>query len=70
LKNSLLLSIIIPVYNERETTHDIIAAVEATPFRKEIIAVDHCSTDGTRDLLAAMQNENLRVFTREALAGL
>ena len=56
------LSIIIPVYNERETIHEIIDAVEATPFRKEIIAVDDCSNDGTRDVLNEIHNANLKIF--------
>ena len=68
-RKTFLLSVVIPVYNERETIHDIIDAVEARPFRKEIIAVDDCSTDGTRDLLAAMQNENLKVFLHEKNQG-
>ena len=46
------LSIVIPVYNERETIRDILAAVRAAPIsEKEIIVVDDFSEDGTRDLL-------------------
>jgi glycosyltransferase involved in cell wall biosynthesis len=46
------LSIVIPCYNERKTIHAIVAAVRAAPVAdKEIIVVDDCSTDGTRDLL-------------------
>lgn len=46
------LSIVIPVYNEHETVKDILAAVRAAPVaNKEIIVVDDCSRDGTRDLL-------------------
>ena len=51
IKN-LILSIIIPVYNEKETINDIIDAVVATPYWKEIIIVDDCSTDGTRNILS------------------
>jgi len=46
------LSVIIPCYNEVETISDIIDAVLAGPYKElEIITVDDCSTDGTRDLL-------------------
>ena len=48
------LSIVIPCYNEKKTITDIIHAVRSSPVEhKEIIVVDDCSTDGTRDLLAA-----------------
>jgi glycosyltransferase involved in cell wall biosynthesis len=46
------LSIVIPCYNERKTIRTIVEAVRASPVEdKEIIVVDDCSTDGTRDLL-------------------
>ena len=46
------LSIIIPCYNERETIEQVVAAVLAAPVAdKEIIVVDDCSTDGTREVL-------------------
>lgn len=46
------LSVVIPCYNERNTIHEIVAAVRASPVTdKEIIVVDDCSTDGTRELL-------------------
>jgi len=45
-------SVIIPCYNERHTIRAIVEAVCAAPVGdKEIIIVDDCSTDGTRDLL-------------------
>jgi len=48
------LSIVIPCYNERNTIHEIVAAVKASPVaEKEIIIVDDCSIDGTRDILKA-----------------
>jgi glycosyltransferase involved in cell wall biosynthesis len=47
-----LVSIVIPCYNERKTIHAILAAVRAAPVaRMEIIVVDDCSADGTRDIL-------------------
>jgi len=46
------LSIIIPCYNELKTIDKIIDAVNAAPYPdKEIIIVDDCSVDGTREEL-------------------
>ncbi len=48
------LSIVIPVFNERDTIVSIVKAVESVPLReveKEIVIVDDHSTDGTRDRL-------------------
>lgn len=48
------LSIVIPCYNEAKTIRTIIDAVRAAPtgeLEKEIIVVDDCSSDGTRELL-------------------
>jgi glycosyltransferase involved in cell wall biosynthesis len=46
------LSIVIPCYNERNTIRSIVEAVRASPVAvKEIIVVDDCSTDGTREIL-------------------
>lgn len=46
------LSVVIPCFNERETIESIVAAVRASPVaEKEIVIVDDCSTDGTRDIL-------------------
>lgn len=46
------LSVVIPCYNEVGTIHQVIEAVKASPIKDlEIIIVDDCSTDGTRNLL-------------------
>ena len=46
------LTVVIPCYNERETIETIIAAVRQSNYSdKEIIIVDDCSTDGTREKL-------------------
>jgi glycosyltransferase involved in cell wall biosynthesis len=46
------LSIVIPCYNERDTIEELIDAVLAAPVeRPEIIVVDDCSRDGTREVL-------------------
>jgi glycosyltransferase involved in cell wall biosynthesis len=48
----MLLSVIIPCYNEKNTINAIIDAVRNSPYpHKEIIVIDDCSTDGTREKL-------------------
>lgn len=51
------LSVLIPVYNERDTIEFIVDQVRATPIAKEIICVNDCSTDGTRDALERLLAE-------------
>lgn len=48
------LSVLIPVYNELNTIETILDRVHGTSMRKEIICVDDCSTDGTRERLVAL----------------
>lgn len=45
------LSIIMPVFNEKETLEEIVRQVLAVEIEKELIIVDDGSTDGTRELL-------------------
>jgi glycosyltransferase involved in cell wall biosynthesis len=46
------LSVVIPCYNEAKTIRAIVDRVRAAPVaEKEIIVVDDCSRDGTRDIL-------------------
>ena len=52
-----LLSVVMPAYNERDTIDEIIARVMAVPLRLELIVVDDGSRDGTRDRLAALQEQ-------------
>jgi glycosyltransferase involved in cell wall biosynthesis len=50
-----LLSVVMPVYNERDTIEEIISRVLAVPMRVELVVVDDCSTDGTRAQLEELQ---------------
>lgn len=45
------LSVIIPVYNEMDTIEEVLRRVREEGTDKEIIVVDDCSTDGTREFL-------------------
>jgi dolichol-phosphate mannosyltransferase len=54
------LSVVIPVYNERETIVEALRRVKAVPLEKEIIVVDDASTDGSGELLA--QDPDIRLL--------
>src|SRR3989338_3467739 len=45
------LSVIIPVYNEKNTIEKIVGSVLAVPIEKEVLIVDDGSSDGTRELV-------------------
>ena len=47
----MMLSIVIPIYNERKTINELVRRVQAVDYDKEIILVDDASTDGTQDFL-------------------
>ncbi len=65
------LSIVIAVYNEKDTLGEIFRLVQAAPYDKEIIAVDDASTDGSALILSQLANEydNVKVFYHEANQG-
>lgn len=46
-----LLTVLMPIYNERDTILPCLERVVASPVEKEILIVDDCSTDGTREIL-------------------
>jgi glycosyltransferase involved in cell wall biosynthesis len=58
------LSVVIPVYNERATLRMVIGKVLSLPLDLELICVDDASKDGSREILAELQNEHpqVRVF--------
>src|ERR1700733_8861114 len=51
------LSVVIPVFNERQWVRELLERVQAVPLPKEIILVDDCSTDATRDILKELEDE-------------
>jgi glycosyltransferase involved in cell wall biosynthesis len=52
-----LLSVVMPAYNEIDTIDEIIRRVLAVPLKLELIVIDDCSTDGTRERLETLQRE-------------
>jgi glycosyltransferase involved in cell wall biosynthesis len=66
-------SIIMPVFNEIATIGEIVKRVRAAPIdaRLELIVVDDCSTDGTREFLSelAARNEDLRLVLQDTNRG-
>jgi glycosyltransferase involved in cell wall biosynthesis len=63
-----LLSVVIPVYNERATIAEIISRVQAVALDKQIIIVDDYSTDGTREYLAELAGACRAAEAQGALA--
>lgn len=64
------LSVVIPVYNEQDTIKDLVTQVQAVNIDKEIVLVDDCSKDNTRDRLKELEAEpNIRVFYHEKNQG-
>ena len=71
----MLLSVVIPVFNERDTLLEIIRRVLASPIEidRELVVVDDCSNDGTLELYAQLArkfpNAAIRVFKHEINQG-
>lgn len=67
------LSIVVPIYNEVATIERIVEAIKSVDIgmEKEIVLVDDCSKDGTRDLLQQMQakDPSLAVYFHEVNQG-
>jgi glycosyltransferase involved in cell wall biosynthesis len=67
------LSIIVPVYNEKQTILEILQRIDRTPYDKEIIVIDDFSKDGTRDILRELETSakipSVRVLYHEVNQG-
>ena len=66
------LSVIIPVYNEEKTIGEVIEKVKKVKINnveKEIVIVDDCSKDNTRNILKNIKDKSLKIFYHEKNMG-
>ena len=68
--SNITLSIIIPCYNEINTIEEVIRRVKSSPIKsKQIIIVDDCSNDGTRDFLRSLEDESIKIIFKNRNQG-
>jgi glycosyltransferase involved in cell wall biosynthesis len=65
------LSVIIPVYNEKDTIEEILKRVLSVEigFEKEIIIIDDGSQDGTREILDTLEEDNIKIYLHQENKG-
>ncbi len=57
-----MLSVVIPVYNEKDTVEEVLRQVKAVDLEKEIVVVDDGSTDGTRERLEKISDPEVKII--------
>jgi glycosyltransferase involved in cell wall biosynthesis len=55
------LSVVMPIYNERATLREVIGRVLAIPIDIELLCVDDGSSDGSREILAELQQKHPQI---------
>ena len=65
------LAVVMPCFNERATVETIVERVLASPYTSELVIVDDCSTDGSRELLRKLdqREERIRLFEQDRNRG-
>ncbi len=66
-----LLSVIVPVFNERATVAEVIRRIRSVdlPLEREVVVVDDGSSDGTDKVLSALGDSTVRVLSHHSNAG-
>lgn len=67
--NTVKVSVVLPIYNEKATIGEIHRRVSAVELDKEIILVDDGSTDGTREIVSGLAGGTTRVVLHERNRG-
>ena len=63
------ISVVVPVYNEKNTIQEIVRRIQQVSLEKEIIIVDDYSTDGTREILKGMEENTLKILFHDKNQG-
>ncbi|MFH1202747.1 MAG: glycosyltransferase family 2 protein [Candidatus Omnitrophota bacterium] len=65
------LSIVVPVYNEKNTILEVLRRIDSVDINmeKEVIIVDGCSTDGTKEILKSLKNRHIKFIFEEKREG-
>ncbi len=63
------LSVIVPIFNEKSTIKEVYDRIKAVDISKEIILVDDCSTDGTREIIKGLVSDDTKVYFHERNMG-
>lgn len=56
------ISVIIPVFNEKETIEEVLRRIKNVKIEKEILIVDDYSTDGTREILRKIDDKEIKII--------
>jgi glycosyltransferase involved in cell wall biosynthesis len=62
-------SVLVPCFNEADTIREILKRIKAVPLEKEIVVVDDCSTDGTREYLQSLPPGEITLVLHEKNRG-
>jgi len=64
-----VLSVVMPCYNEEATIAESMGRVLASPWVNELVVVDDCSTDRSREIITAIDDDRVRVVAHEVNQG-
>jgi len=68
MKNPII-SVIIPVFNEKHTILKLLDLVQSVDIEKEIIIIDDNSTDGSREIIKLLKDNNIKVILEKSNSG-